>query len=151
MLKIKIYRNNSHELATDFDMGDIEFDFSNQIVTSCGNPRYSNMIFLSISELIDGLLKIYSGAKQFEFVAIDSSFIINFKASKKGIDVSHNKKSYGPVSLFNILNAIASAISDFFSDPLNNLQPDGPAYKDFNFSHKNLLMTLQTLKDFPKS
>lgn len=138
MILFNIYRSNSEESATGFDMGDIEFSFDGKIISSRGNSRLSNMIYVSIFDLIDGLLQLKNGQKRYEFVGADSSFRIQFDNKKQGIQILHEKNKYDSVSLKALLEAINSGIDIFLADPSNKLSTDSAIYDDFN-ANRNAL------------
>ena len=119
MLLFRIYRNDSDKAATDFDIGDIEFVFDERAISSRDNSRLSNMIYVSIVDLIDGLLQLGNGGKRYEFIGTDSSFALRFERNKHGIHVLHSKDKYGPISLRELLQAINSGIDAFLADPRN--------------------------------
>ncbi len=138
MLLFQIYRSGSEESATGFDMGDIEFIFDGQIVSSRGNSRLSNMIYISIVDLIHGLLQLKSGGKRYEFIGADSSFNIRFDKNKQGIHVTHGKRKNDPIPLNDLLRAINHGIDAFLADPRNELSTDSSMYDDFNASRAAL-------------
>lgn len=142
MLTFKIYRNDSGESATAFDLGDIEFSFDGDIVSSRSNSRLSNMIYVSLVDLIDGLLQLKNGKKRYEHVGADSSFCIRFERGKHGVDIWHGKKKYGPVPFGELLGAVDSGIDSFLIDPLNALPSDSSIYDDFDASRKALKHSL---------
>lgn len=61
-----------------FDMGDIKLSSGDQSIDSSDDSRLRMMIYLSITSLIDGLVKLKDG-KSFEFIGVDSSFALLFK------------------------------------------------------------------------
>jgi hypothetical protein len=137
MVLFNIYRNDNCELATDFDMGDLEFVFCDQIVSSRGNSRLLNMIYISISDLINGLLRLKDGGKHYLFVGVDSSFTIRFERKGQGVNIFYKKK-YGPFSLRELLQAVNFGIDKFLADPRNMLPVGGPMYDDFNECRRKL-------------
>lgn len=138
MVLFNIYRDDSDELATDFDMGDLEFVFGDYTVSSRGNSRLSNMIYVSISDLIDGLLRLKEGGKRYEFVGADSSFILQFERNKQGVQVQHGKNKHGPIPLHELLEAVNSGIDTFLADQRNALPVGSSMHGDFNTSRRAL-------------
>lgn len=134
MILFNIYRSNSEESAIDFDMGNIEFSIDGRIISSRDNPRLSNMIYVSIVDLIDGLLQLQFGQTRYKFIGADSSFIIYFNKNKQGVQVLHEKNKYGPVQLKELLEAIKHGINIFLADPLNKLSTDSAMHDDFKSS-----------------
>ncbi|WEF30939.1 hypothetical protein [Pseudoduganella chitinolytica] len=142
MLTFKIYRNDNEESATGFDLGDVEFSFDGKIVSSRGHPQLSHMIYVSLVDLIDGLLQLKGGKKRYEYVGADSSFNLHFNKNKSGVDILHEKRKYGPISLEKLLEAVDSGIDSFLADPRNELSTDSSIYDDFNSSRKALKNSL---------
>lgn len=138
MVTFRIYRNDDEQPASDCDMGDLEFAFGDDVISSLGNARLTNMVYISIFDLIDGLLRLKNGAKRYEFVGADSSFVLLFEKSKKGIYVWHKKSKHGPVPLQELLMAVNAGMETFFAKPLNILPRDGAVYADLNTSWSNL-------------
>jgi hypothetical protein len=80
-----------------FDLGDMTLIGELGQCTSKGHtPDQSMMIFLSLPDILDGIRKILSssGRKQYEFVGIDSSFMVLFTKESDGHVVvnCHKKK-----------------------------------------------------------
>lgn len=132
MLLFRVCRNEKEKSATGFDMGDIEFIFGEQAISSRGNSRLSNMIYLSVVDLIDNLLRLWNGGGRYEFVGTDSSFVVKFEMHKQGVCTLHGKDKYGPIPLRELLGAIDSGIDAFLTDPRNVLPSSSSMYDDFN-------------------
>lgn len=139
MLIFRIYRNDSDKSATDFDMGDIEFVFDERAISSRGNSCLSNMIYVSIVDLIDGLLQLGKGGKRYEFIGADSSFAVRFERTKQGIHALYRKEKYGPISSHELLQAANTGIDAFLAAPRNKLPAGSPIYDDFNTSRSSLI------------
>jgi len=137
MVRFNIYRDDCSSPANGFDMGDIEFTFEKEILSSRENSRFKSMVFLSLVDLVDGLLQLRS-AKRYEFVATDSSFTLQFEKNKNGIHVLHKKKQYGPIPLNDLLKAINFGIEAFISDRRNELPKNDSVYSDFNSAKQAL-------------
>lgn len=59
MLVISFYINPIDDFISGFEMGGIELSFEGKIISSKNKfPDQSMMIFISISELLDGILSI---------------------------------------------------------------------------------------------
>ena len=50
-IKIKIERDDAHEVATGFDLGDFSFFTSNGLITSKSDEIYKSMIYIAICDL----------------------------------------------------------------------------------------------------
>lgn len=141
-MSFNIYRSDANQAATDFDLGDLEFVFDDHIVSSRGNSRLLNMIYISIADLIYGLFRLKNGAKSYVFVGTDSSFSLKFETNKKGVFVRHGKDFYGPIVLNELFGAIDSGIDLFLLDPSNRPSGEGGAFDDFNRSRCLLKQTI---------
>jgi hypothetical protein len=141
----KIYRFDFNESATDFDMGDLEFSFGNSTISSVGNSRLSNMIYVSVSDLIDGLLKLKNGAKQYKFIGADSSFVLLFEANKGSIYVRYQKDKLGPFPILALLNAVHKGLEEFMMEDRNHLPVNGSMHTDFESSRQTLKKCLNQL------
>jgi hypothetical protein len=130
----RIYRKDQGEDATDFDMGDLEFTFNGHIVSSRGNSRSLNMIYLSVIDLIDGLLHLKNKAKVYRFVGADSSFVMWFKVKGERVLVMHEKNSFGPISFNELYRAIDSGLDRFLAEPRNHPPASGAIWNDLNKS-----------------
>lgn len=142
MIVFNLYRHDHNEQASDFDLGDIEFVFCDVPVSTHGNPRLSSMIYVSISDLIDGLLRLSEGGKRFEFVGADSSFVVHFERTKQGIDVRYGKKTFRAIAMYELLESVNSGIDKFQANPLNVLTPGATTAADFNSSRSALKAAL---------
>lgn len=131
MIKFNIYRNNSSEQASDFDMGDIEFVVDEFVASSRNTPRFSNMIYITISDLIDGLVKLLSGEHKYELVAADSSFIVHFKSKNGTVVLIHKNNSSSEILLVDIANAVYNGVHTYLQDDLNILPIESAARSDF--------------------
>jgi hypothetical protein len=131
MISIRLYRDDKEIRATGFDSGDIEFIVDDTIISSREQPRFKNMIYLSIIDLIDGLRSLKHKG-EYEFVAADSSFVVKFTRKKDDVFLIHNKKKYGPTQYKELLNSVLGDVSNFIGSQQNRLQPDDPLFNDFN-------------------
>lgn len=137
-IQFKIYRDASGETAADCDMGDLDIIVGDRHISSVGNGRFFNMIYISIVDLIDGLLRLNKDGGECEFVGADSSFIVDFEVEKKGLYIRHCKEELGPVALHELLKAISIGLENFLSDPRNRLPREGAVYRDFHASWASL-------------
>lgn len=87
MLKISFYITPIDNTISGFELGGIEIFHNENIISSKNKfPDQSMMIFISISDLLEGIISISKNKKQqFRFIGTDSSFIINFEISNKYI------------------------------------------------------------------
>lgn len=138
MIAFNIYRHESDGPAADCEMGDLEFIIDNKTISSRGESRYLNMIYISIFDMIDGLLKLNTGSRNYEFVGADSSFIIKFEKNKSGVYLHFKKQRLGPLPLRELLFAIDRGIDSFISDPLNALPAGSDVHGDFTASLRAL-------------
>lgn len=128
MLEFNIYRRDSGEVS-GFDLGDIQLAFEKDEISSMENSKLSMMIYLTLSLLIYSLLKLKKG-RSLKFVAVDSSFSVDFMLEKDKIIISRKKKCFGKYDFNIFLKALDSGIEKFLSAG-NNLSEADPAYEDF--------------------
>ncbi|NHZ99870.1 hypothetical protein [Massilia sp. CCM 8734] len=138
MVKFRISRFDREAPAHVLDMGDLTFVFDDKIMSTEGNSRYANMVYLSVVELIDILTTLRRGAKSRRFVAADSSFTLMFEQKRQHIYVWNEIKKYGPFFVDELLAAVNAGIDHFLADPLNELLPNGPMHGDFHESCREL-------------
>ncbi|MDK2127044.1 hypothetical protein [Parachitinimonas caeni] len=130
-MNVKFYRDVDGA-ASGFDMGDIEFAFDNIVFSTRGNPRLKAMIYLSIIELLDGLLR-FKGAGRYEFVAVDSSFRILFSRKRNKVLIVHGRDSI-LVSMEELWQAVRNGVISFSSTKDNRIPEQDSVYMDFKES-----------------
>ncbi|WP_154100705.1 hypothetical protein [Pseudomonas putida] len=127
MITFNFTRTDDSYLATEFDHGDISLISENACISSKLNPKHSNMIYLSITSLIDGLTK---NNKNFEFIAADSSFRIKFKKQKDAVSIIHGRSLSFKVKYLELLIALEEGIESFLENPKNSIPASSAVYLD---------------------
>ncbi|NHZ99625.1 hypothetical protein [Massilia sp. CCM 8734] len=98
MIEFKISRFDKDEMAHVCDMGDLEFVFDGERISTTSDSRLLNMVYLSVVELIYCLDKLSKGAKRCKFIAADSSFGLVFEQKKKQSIFCLGRRNLGPFS-----------------------------------------------------
>jgi hypothetical protein len=93
-MKIRFYLPEGEEIH-EYSLGDIDIYNDDKVLSSSHNARHQMMIFISISDLSQGIESLLTNdaQKNYEFVGTDSSFqlLINRTQGKLSI-TSSNKK-----------------------------------------------------------
>lgn len=131
MIAFEFTRIDESLFANEFDQGDISLISENLCITSKLNSKHSNMIYLSIISLTDGLTR---NNKYFEFVAADSSFRIKFKQQRETILINHEGILKIKVNRFELLKALEDGVERFLSSPRNSIPFSSAVYLDLSTS-----------------
>ncbi|MCW8879011.1 MAG: hypothetical protein OQJ89_05470 [Kangiellaceae bacterium] len=119
----------------EFDMGDMVINIDGAEVSSKGQvPSQSMMIFIAITDLLDGLRSFLIRKKNgFEFIGSDSSFRLRFTRVKKGrIRLTHANINYDGIDETELKNEVLKAAEDFFGQFDGNVQGRGAATGDLS-------------------
>jgi hypothetical protein len=157
MFHIEFCLSSSHEVH-EFDLGDIEVMIDSKVISSKNRiPDQSMMIFLSASNLLDGLvdLCLNKKRKQFEFTGIDSSFLLIFRRSErrknKGIknkgrknendeiEIYYQGEKIGKVDAVEILKTTFKAVNNFYTKYGERLLGSGAVRLDLKDSIESAL------------
>lgn len=123
-----------------FDLGHMTLRGTDGTVSSCGRrPDQSMMIYLSLSQLLDGLRQLLErGRGTYSFGAVDSSFTLHFRLAKGGTLVTRSGGAGGPlIDRFPAAEAaadLAAAATDFTAGALPSLPPDDAGAQDLTGS-----------------
>ncbi len=81
---------------SEFELGNIDIQIDGHVITSKDKtPRQSMMIFIGISEMLDGVrTMIEQKRKEYLFVGPDSSFKVLFKQNKTGVSIVNEGNEY---------------------------------------------------------
>ncbi len=119
---------------TGFDLGHIEISTGEKTWSSIGKqPDQAMMIFLSITDLLDGLRQFFEREtlENFEWWGTDSSFCIQFKKVPGGdIQVAIGQDMVGSIGKADLASVIFSAVSIFIDYPDHQLAEQDPALGD---------------------
>lgn len=138
MLNITIELEDNEEID-GYSMGHMIFEGEKNIVSSKNRmPVQSMMVFLSIVLLLDGVRFFCTSKKlRYEFVGIDSSFIIDFKkCNSNGVSLSQNKIEITTVEVPELIGVVYNSVKKFLDRYLSCLSPDDIAYEDIISSFK---------------
>lgn len=116
------------------NIGHISLKENNQIISSSISTFQSMMIYIAISDLLDGIIElIKQKCNKFNFIGADSSFGFDIKRNKNNtltIITQEDKKIITSES--EIVNAIWNAILDFLPT-INSLDHDDVEFKDLSY------------------
>ena len=88
MFNISFTINNMTDHISGFDLGHISISSNDNIISSFNRePDQSNMVFLTIVEMLDGLRKFWQNkkTKEYKLVCVNSSFSILFVRKRSGL------------------------------------------------------------------
>lgn len=116
------------------NLGHINILQNDNLFTSSVSPPSSMMIFIAITDLLEGIIDlIKTNKKEFVFVGADSSFIFTLKKNK---DKSFNliNDDNGSISILDseIINSIWEALLEFLP-VINTLEYNDPEFKDLSY------------------
>ncbi|MFJ5230142.1 hypothetical protein ACIQBJ_09605 [Kitasatospora sp. NPDC088391] len=119
-----------------FDLGDLEIEGDLGRSTSAGrSPDQGMMVFLSLVLLLDGLARLETGHRgTFPFVAVDSSFRVDFRSKDRTVTVSSDGRVLGRPPLTELLHAVLSAAEEFAARELPALPADDAGRQDLETS-----------------
>lgn len=135
MIIFEFSRIEKSSFANDFDQGHISLTSERLCISSKLNQKHSNMIYISIANLIDGLTR---NNKHFDFIAADSSFRIKFKRQKETITVLYENILNLNVNYSELLHALDQGIDRFLSNPHNCLPASSAVNLDLLSSKASL-------------
>lgn len=142
MITFEFTRANKDMPASEFDQGDITLKTDNIKISSSADPRLKSMIYLSITLLIDGLVKIQ---KKFEYIAVDSSFCIVFTRKRDIIRIVKFNSQDINVIYLELLIALDEGIELFLSEPKNTLPMTSSVLLDLVSSRRELKKKIESL------
>ena len=142
MINIYFSVNQIDESLSEFELGDIEIEIDGQIISSKNKkPNQSMMVFIAISDLLDGLRgMIVNGKKEFVFVGADSSFILLFKQGKNVTHIVHNSKKYD-ISLTEFASSLRISVNSFLEEKEQLLDKKSAVMQDLYNSLNNFPAT----------
>lgn len=143
MIAFEFTRTDESHFASEFDQGDISLISENLCISSKLNPKHSNMIYLSIISLIDGLTR---NNKYFEFIAADSSFRIKFKKQRETTSINHEGILKIKANHLELLKALEDGVEHFLSSPRNSIPISSAVYSDLSTSRALLNQKINNYK-----
>ncbi|CDG36526.1 hypothetical protein CTHBC1_1919 [Acetivibrio thermocellus BC1] len=129
------------ENISGFALGHIDVIFGEKTISSRNKiPDQSMMLFVTVTDLLDGYRKFYLSSKIEEYTCIgaDSSFSISFKkANGNNISVEVGGEFLCEVNKNLLAKSIFEASSNFINRYINKLSKDDPVVEDLitSFSH----------------
>lgn len=133
MIKVKYTLESRDFPVSGFEMGDLEIDVNNLLFSSkAGGSRHLMMIFLSIIELLNGLNSFLCSKKRsYEFVGVDSSFILLFKKiSNSKLLIEQGGNSKVEVLSKELIEEVLIGSEKFWKDTKQLLNHNDPIIKD---------------------
>jgi hypothetical protein len=116
------------------NLGHITLKENNEIISTSTSPFQSMMIYIAISDLIDGIIELIKQKRnQFDFVGADSSFGFDIKRNKNNnltIITQESKKIITSES--ELVKSLWDAILDFLP-AINSLEHDDVEFKDLSY------------------
>ncbi len=134
-MKITLELNNPNKKPiSHLSMGHITFITKEMVYTSKEKtPDQSSMIFFAVVEMLDLLIKIKKeqSKKSYQFVATDSSFILNLKHNNGELAYGFGKKTLENCSLKSFAIAFNEAIDNLFTEIDISIEDLGILKHDF--------------------
>jgi hypothetical protein len=133
MLDIKFEFEDSDDELTGLNMGHMTFSGDQGSANSkMKKPSQAMIVLISISELLDGLQRFFfSNDHKYEFVGMDSSFIVNFEKNKDDlVTVTIGETMITKSKKSEIANSVLRDVNNFLSTVLSRLPKDDIAYDD---------------------
>ena len=134
--------------TSSFDLGNITVRGTGLAISSAGKtPSQSMMIYLAITDLIEGTCQLCAGSRRvFEFIGADSSFRLLFTMNKnRSIVISGKDGVCSVVERGELLRSIQDALTCFLSDNANRLPKGAPALGDFEAARIRLNQAISSL------
>ncbi|MEV7211974.1 hypothetical protein AB0O31_02615 [Kitasatospora cineracea] len=136
MISFRFTCRPDQEPESGFDLGDMEIEGDLGDTTSAGrSPDQGMMIFLSVVLLLNGLVRLetrHRGA--FSFVAVDSSFRVDFRVKNRIVVLSHQGRILGRPPLPELLHAVLTAAEEFAARELPKIPADDAGRHDLEIS-----------------
>lgn len=124
-----------------FDMGDMRLSYGDRSIDSSGDSKLRMMIYLSITSLIDGLVKLKYG-KSFEFTGVDSSFTLLFKIKGEKISIFYRRCFFAEVNYCFFLGVIDRGVDRFLAE--EGVSTIDPVFEDIEASRKKIKSSIST-------
>ncbi|MGR3893748.1 MULTISPECIES: hypothetical protein [Pseudomonas] len=124
-----------------FDLGDMRLSSGDQGIDSKDDSRLRMMIYLSITSLIDGLVKLKS-TKSFEFIGVDSSFALLFKIKGERLSIFYQGRFFAEASYRVFLGVIDREVDRFLAE--EGISIVDPVFGDVEASRKKIKSSINT-------
>jgi len=138
MINFNFYIESIDDNLSGLEMGGMEIEIDGKKISSKnGQPSQSMMIFIALSDLLEGLVNLSKkNNKKFEFIGTDSSFKIFFEKKKKGILKIIYEEERIEVNFKDFIQNCYQAVSLFYEKKLNKIDKDDAAMYDLKNSLK---------------
>jgi hypothetical protein len=120
---------------SEFELGDIDIQIDGHVITSKNKtPSQSMMIFIAISDMLDGVrAMIEQKRKEYLFVGADSSFKILFTQNKTGVSIVNEGNEY-KISLPEFARELQRESNKFFNAVTSQIDTTKGAMSDLSDS-----------------
>jgi len=129
---------------SEFELGNIDIQIDSDVITSKNKtPSQSVMIFIAISDMLDGIrAMIEQKRKEFLFVGADSSFKILFKQNKTGVSIVNEGREY-KISMPEFAKELQRAANNYFNEIASQIDTTKSAISDLSNSLNNFKKFMQ--------
>jgi hypothetical protein len=136
MMKFDIFLHPLGDNISGFDLGGISIQINDTEFTSANKkPAQSMMIFIALSDLLDGIRCLWEGKeKEFKFVGADSSFTILFRKDEKNILYLEAGKQIAETDFKEFRDQCYFGIERFYLSYCDKIAPDDDAIFDLKNS-----------------
>lgn len=133
---IDIFLHPIDDEITGFELGGISIKIGNKEFSSENKkPDQSMMIFLAVSDLLNGIKSLWEGkSDKFQFVGTDSSFSILFKKKKKDILQLIHEKEVAEVEFKKFKDECYYSINRFYLTYCEKIDPNDAGLFDLKNS-----------------
>lgn len=135
MYKITFSLSRIDDELSEFELGNIDIQIDGNVITSKNKtPSQSMMIFIAISDMLDGFRSmIEQKRKEYLFVGADSSFKILFKENKTGVSIVNEGNEY-KISLPEFARELQRESNHFFKEVTSQIDTTKSAISDLSDS-----------------
>ncbi|MDY7807738.1 hypothetical protein [Burkholderia stagnalis] len=128
-------------VPSGFDLGEMEIFSDGDYISSKKDKRLRMMVYLSIVNLIDSLLRLRN-KKKIEFFSVDSSFSFSLYWRDGGVCVYSKGVMLGPFKFYEILSSVEMGVVRFINDG-NGLAKDDAVSHDLDGALSDLRLTIE--------
>jgi hypothetical protein len=135
MYKITFSISRIDDELSEFELGNMDIQIDDHVITSKDKtPSQSMMIFIAISDMLDGFrTMIEQKRKEYSFVGADSSFKILFRQNKTGGSIVNEGNEY-KISLPEFAKELQRASTNIFNEVTSQIDATKGAMADLSDS-----------------
>lgn len=134
MLKFRFYRIEEGPMD-GFDLGHMSVLGEQAEADSRTPPPRSFMIYLALVDLLLGVRELLQGKKKhFEFVAADSSYILDFWRRAEGISIKGRGRLLGVFWPEEVYSALLEGVIEFLKGDPSLLERDGSHEREIRWA-----------------